>query len=116
MEKNKLVLSISILLGCIIVGGFIYAVQVNKQRSIEGQQLLERQDERTQKDLENKRAELKLKQDECESLSDGVRKRWNNIIGVTYDSEFWKDCIVTYTDTKTGEVQTSPLKFMQDTR
>jgi hypothetical protein len=41
-------------------------------------------------------------------------KKWNNVIGVTYDNDIWKDCVVTYTDPKTGEVKTSPLKSMQD--
>ena len=31
MDKNKLILPISILLGCIILGGFYYASQINKQ-------------------------------------------------------------------------------------
>jgi hypothetical protein len=34
MNKNKLVLPISILLGCIILGGFYYVSQLNKQNSI----------------------------------------------------------------------------------
>jgi type II secretory pathway pseudopilin PulG len=40
MNKGKLVLPISILLGCIILGGFYYASEANKQRSIEMQQQL----------------------------------------------------------------------------
>lgn len=43
MDKHKLVLPISILLGCIILGGFFYASQVNKQQSIERQQQIELQ-------------------------------------------------------------------------
>lgn len=38
MDKNKLVLPVSILLGCIVLGGFYYASQVSKQKSIENQQ------------------------------------------------------------------------------
>jgi nitrogen fixation-related uncharacterized protein len=38
MDKKKLVLPISILLGCIILGGFYYASQVNKQSSTEKKQ------------------------------------------------------------------------------
>lgn len=34
MEKKKLVLPISILLGCLILGGFFYAIQINKQKLI----------------------------------------------------------------------------------
>ena len=49
MDKNKLVLPFSILLGCIILGGFYYASQINKQRSIEKQQQI---------NLQTKQAEL----------------------------------------------------------
>ena len=55
-----------------------------------------------QQALENERAELKLKQDECNALSSGIKQRWGNVVGVTYDGEFWKGCVVTYMDTKTG--------------
>jgi hypothetical protein len=41
MDKNKLVLPISIIIGCIILGGFFYASQANKQASIERQQQLD---------------------------------------------------------------------------
>ena len=37
MNKQKLTLPISILLGCIILGGFFYMSQVSKQNSIEDQ-------------------------------------------------------------------------------
>lgn len=38
MDKNKLVLPITILIASIILGGFIYVSQVSKQKSIEKQQ------------------------------------------------------------------------------
>jgi len=38
MDKNKLVLPVSILVGCVILGGFYYASEANKQASIERQQ------------------------------------------------------------------------------
>lgn len=37
IDKNKLVLSTAIVLGCLIIGGFLFAIQVNKQNSIERQ-------------------------------------------------------------------------------
>jgi hypothetical protein len=96
----KVVLSISIVFGCVILGGSLLLIQANKQDSIEGQQR-----------IENERQRLILKQKECESLSDGVKKKWNNVMGVTY-SELWFECVVTYTDQDTGEVRTSPLSTM----
>jgi len=116
MDKNKLIIPISILLGCLILGGFFYASQVNKQKSIEKQQQIKLQDEWRQQEIKDALEDLKLKQDECKSLSAGVIKRWSNVMGVTYDNEFWKECVVTYTDPKTGEVKTSPLRFMETTK
>jgi hypothetical protein len=43
MHKNKLILPISILLGCIVLGSFYYFSQLNKQKSIETQQRIELQ-------------------------------------------------------------------------
>jgi nitrogen fixation-related uncharacterized protein len=116
MRNNKLTLPISILMGCIILGGFFYKIQIEKQASIERQQERQLQDDRLQKNINNALEELKLKQKECESLSAGVIKKWNNVMGVTYDNDVWKACVVTYTDTKTGEVETSPLEFMQNSK
>ncbi len=115
MDIKKITLPVAIVVVAIILAAGFYMAQNNKQQSIERQQALEMEEDRAQQKLENEIAELKLKQDECKSLSSGVAKRWNNIIGVTYD-KFWGECVVTYTDTKTGEVKTSPLSFMQDVK
>ena len=96
LEKlNKLSLPAVILIASIILGGFIFATQVIKQQSIERQQ------------------EIKLQEDRCEALTAGVRDKWNNVMGVTYDNDFWQECVVTHTDPETGEVETSPLRFMK---
>jgi len=105
MEKiNRLslpVIMITVIISSLILGSFIYASQVNKQNSIE-RQLEDKQE------MEN----LKLKQDECRSLSAGTMKRWNNIVGVTYNP-FWGECEATYIDTKTKGITTSPLRRMR---
>jgi len=44
MKKEKLILPISILLGCFILGGFYYASQISKQKSIEKQQITKLQE------------------------------------------------------------------------
>ena len=103
-----------ILIASLIIGGFYYASEVNKQKSIERQQEIKLQDDWRQQEVKNALEELKLKQDECKALSAGVTKKWNNVMGVTYDNDFWEECVVTYTDTETGEVETSPLRLMQD--
>ena len=43
---NKLTLPATILIASIVLGGFFYASQVNKQRSIERQQQIKLQDDR----------------------------------------------------------------------
>jgi hypothetical protein len=113
---EKITFPIAIIIGAVIIGGALYAVQYNKQQSIEAQQLFEQVEERVQRDLENQRAELKLKQEGCTSLASGVKQRWNNVVGVTYDDKIWEECVVTYADTKTGEIKTSPLRLMQDVK
>ncbi len=114
MEKiNKLSLPSTIIIASIILGGFYYLTQVSKQNSIKRQQEIKLQDDRQQQETKNALEDLKLKQDECKALSSGVKEEWNNVMGVIYDNDFWKECVVTYTDTKTGEVETSPLRFMK---
>lgn len=103
MNKTNKLLPATIIIASLILGGFFYASQINKQESIERQQK-----------AENALEDLKLKQDECKALSAGVMKKWNNVMGVTYDKSQWRECVVTYTDTKTGEVVTTPLRFMQE--
>jgi uncharacterized FlaG/YvyC family protein len=116
MDKSRLILPISVLLGTAILGGAYYGVQATKQVSIEKQEATKNRQDQAEREKENARADLKLKQDNCEALSSGVKQKWNNALGVTYDDKLWKDCVVTYTDTETGEVRTSPLKFMQDVK
>ena len=124
---NKLSLPATIIIASLILGGFFYAIQINKQKSIEQQQWIKSQedrrqqeaklqDDRLQQTIKNDLESLKLKQDECKALSAGVMKKWDNVMGVTYDNEVWQECVVTYTDTKTGEIETSPLSSMQTTK
>src|SRR3989338_3214239 len=58
MDKNKLLLPISVLMGCIILGGFYYAGELNKTASIERQQqraLDQGRQDQSVKDLESRR-------------------------------------------------------------
>ncbi len=66
MNKDKIVLSIAILLASIILGGFYYASQVNKQKSIERQQTI--------KIEEDKKADYFKKKIECEEYAEGIKK------------------------------------------
>ena len=95
---EKITLPVATVISAVVLVIGFYVVQYNKQQSIERQQI------------------LKLQQEECNSLSSGAKQQWSNVVGVTYDSEFWKECIVTYTDTETGKIKTSPLRLMQDVK
>lgn len=103
--KHTALIAVALVIGCIVIAYSLYQVQASKNTSIEKQQ-----------QAEEERLNLAMKQDECESLSDGVRDRWNNVVGVTYDADLWEECVVTYTNTKTGEIETSPLRFMSDVK
>jgi hypothetical protein len=119
----------------LIVGGSIFATQIIKQRSIERQLDIKIQEERRQEEIKLKKEEeerreekeaqeakmsleeLKLKQQECESYLTGLMKKWDNIIGIKYEPYIYSTggkCEVTYIDSKTGEMNTSPLEWLRD--
>lgn len=67
LEKvNKLSLPATILIGCIILGGFYYASQVSKQKSIERQQWVELQDKaNAEQAMRDKEASDRLSKMSC---------------------------------------------------
>lgn len=123
---NKFILPVSIILGCVILGGFFYASQINKQVSIEKQQELERnakrdelriktEIEQKQVDKENNDAVFtnNLK---CQSLLKDLKQRWNNVIGIYYDENL-NTCIVKYKEedgSPLGRTREAPIEDMQD--
>ena len=74
-KLNKLSLPAVILIASIILGGFYYTGQVNKQRSIEKQQQIELE-AKTEK--ENKDYEAKRKLD-CLAIYKAESDKWNNV-------------------------------------
>lgn len=101
MKNIKLTLPVTILLGCIILGGFFYASQVNKQKSIERQQQIELRSkvEADQVKVEQDKKEyiVKRKKD-CYDLETSERKKFSNTKSSEYDDET-DVCIITYTVT-----------------
>ena len=87
---NKLTLPATILIASIILGGFFYASQVNKQRSIERQQEIKLQEDRrieeTKIEQEYKEYVVKRKK-ECYDYETSERKKYNNVDGSFYDEE-----------------------------
>ncbi len=91
---NKLSLPTTILIASIILGGFYYASQVNKQRSIEEQQQIKIEQD-------NKEYVAKRRKD-CYDYEASERKKFNNIGGSFYDEE--NDvCRVEYRNSKYDE-------------
>ena len=91
MGKNKLILPVSILLGAIVLGGFLYASQVSKQRSIEKQNQLE---------LESKGEQYKIEyiakqKTACLNIYMTESKKWDNVHSWNYNIDTDK-CQIIY--------------------
>ncbi|MCU0680140.1 MAG: hypothetical protein MUF50_02430 [Planctomycetes bacterium] len=105
MNKQRLILPISILLGCVILGGFIYASQTNKQQSIEKQQRLDLDIKQKELQIKKESDQLKVEWDkkeyiakrkkECYDLYLQEKKNWNNVKDFSY-SEVRDVCLVKY--------------------
>ncbi len=112
---NKLSLPAVILISSIILGGFYFATQINKQRSIEKQQQIELQAklEADQTKEEEDEADAIFNNNlKCQTVLKDMRQRWNNVVGIYYD-DLLHTCIVKYTDNK-GKVQESAIEDMED--
>lgn len=87
MDRNKLIIPISILLGAIILGGFFYATQVNKQNSIERQQQLKAEEDKrvAEAKAEQDRQEfIAKKKNDCLAIYKTESDKWNNVRGWRY--------------------------------
>ena len=94
MGKDKLVLPFAILLASIILGGFYYATQVNKQQSIERQQKIK---------MEQRKKEYVVKRrKECCGIYEKERDRVSNVEWWSYD-EARDVCVITYRNKKIPE-------------
>ena len=97
-KLNKLILPIVILGASIILGGFFYASQVNKQQSIERQQEIKLQDDRRAEEAKAgqvKKEYIAKRKGECYSLYEKEWNKWNNVKSNEYDEE--KDvCLIRY--------------------
>lgn len=76
MDKNKLILPISILLGCIILGGFYYASQLSKQQSIEKQQQIDLQAKAEQDKLKQSEEQLKTEREILEKCGNIAQQNY----------------------------------------
>lgn len=116
MDKHKLILPVSIILGTLIMGGFWYLSQMNKQESIERQQWIELQAkaESEKVKLEKDNAdEIFSNNLKCQTLLKDLKQRWNNVVGIYY-SDWQNTCIVKYTNK--GEIEEGPMEDMEDAK
>ena len=106
MDKlNKLYLPATIIVASLILGGFFYASQVNKQQSIERQQEIKLQEDRRAEEVkaeqEHKEYVAKRKGD-CYEVYEKERDKWNNVESNFYNEE--KDvCEISYENDKYNE-------------
>lgn len=94
-DINKLSLPATILIASIILGGFYYAVERNKQASIEKQQQTE-QEAKLEQDTKEYAAKQKTA---CLDIYTTEGKKWNNVSGWDYSADTDK-CEITYKDAK----------------
>lgn len=90
-KVNNLSLPATILIGCIILGGFYYFTQINKQKSIERQQ----QVELTEKKEQQERDFLASQKESCLGIYKQESSKWNNTDGWRYD-ETNDNCYIQY--------------------
>lgn len=107
MDKNRqpneqskvVVISLTVIIACVILGGFYYVVETNKQVSIEAQKAAEAQLERDQQSkeesLEKQEYIVKRKQD-CYELHSQEKKNYNNVADTFSYDEVGDVCRIWY--------------------
>ncbi|MBD3359262.1 MAG: hypothetical protein GF365_00940 [Candidatus Buchananbacteria bacterium] len=90
MKNEKLIIPAAIIIAALILSIGYFAVQVQKQNSIERQQRIELEQEKAdkaaQREQEQKEYVVKRKKD-CYELEQSERKKYNNVDGSFYDEE-----------------------------
>jgi len=120
IKNFRLTLPITILLSCIVLGGFFYATQVIKQRSIEKQQRLDLQAKSLQEELKREQDQkeyIATRKKDCFDIYNKEKDNWNNTKGTEYDEKNDK-CYVIYkalqgewAKTKCNEISPSALNI-----
>ena len=104
-KLNNLSLPATVLIASIILGGFYYASQISKQKSIEKQQFKELQAE-TEKQNTDYIAKRKI---DCLNIYKTEDEKWGNVSEWRYTPIIYVDtvlndnCVIIYTDSKTGK-------------
>lgn len=90
-KVNSLSIPVAILIGCIVLGGFYYFSQINKQNSIERQQKAELEEKKEQQ----KKEFTASQKESCLAIYKQESSKWNNVTGWRYD-ETDDDCYIQY--------------------
>lgn len=98
---SKYIWPITAVVTSIILGGSIFAVQISKQKSIEKQQEVNMKMEQEKQDQAKKEYIAKRK-NECYSIYEKERAKWNNVVEPKY-SEARDVCVIKYKSDKKAE-------------
>lgn len=99
-KRIKLNLPLAIILVAIILGISFYAVQINKQKSIEKQQQIDQALEREKillQQEQDKKEYIADRKSDCLAIYKTESDKWNNVRGWRYD-EIDDDCLIRYKD------------------
>ena len=96
IKISKFTLPLTILVASVILGGFIYATQVIKQKSIEKQQGITLQ-ENQQKAEQTQKEYIAKRKTDCLDIYKVEGDKWNNVLGWRY-SETDDQCLIRYKD------------------
>jgi len=101
-NKNKLIMPITILLASIILGGFYYASQINKQKSIERQQEIKIEEDKKAEDAKQQAVDqqqqkeyVAKRRNDCLQVYKTENQKWNNVDSYEY-KENNDNCSVLY--------------------
>ena len=117
MDKiNKLSLPVVILIASVILGGFFYASQVNKQNSIERQQEIKLQEDRRIEEAKKEQAKkeyIARRKNECYGTYLKERENWNNVVDFNY-SEVRDVCVVKYKSSEPAKTKEECGKIIEN--
>jgi cell division protein YceG involved in septum cleavage len=114
MDKGKIIISISIILGFTILGGFYYVAQIKEQQSLNkiSEKKLEIKKEQQKDQVKREEKQKKFRNElKCQGLLKDLKQRWNNVVGVYYN-EWQNTCMVKYKEG--NSIEESKMENMQD--
>jgi hypothetical protein len=98
LDLNKLIVPVAIVIGSLIIGGFYYATQINRQVSIERQQRLEFEEAKIKQLAEDEikqKEYLAQRKSDCLDIYNTEGAKWENVTGWRFD-ESNEGCYIRY--------------------